>query len=205
MNNKGFSLIEVLVTVGLVAVIAGIAVPQYNKYKENTYRVAMKSDLANASKTYNAYSAVNGTFCTDWSQVGLAKDAGSGKYTTSFDKSQIYKKKGFIGFAASATDCSLASGPPIHFKSLGGDTSATLEAPCLESGGIFTVGAAPNGTCAKNTANEFGTLPAACTVGINHFKMGATTEISNIGGGANNIWQVDEEGIITETGTNDCN
>ena len=202
MNNKGFSLIEVLVTVGLVAVIAGIAVPQYNKYKENTYRVAMQSDLSNGSKTYNAYSAVNGTFCAPWTEVGLAKTTGS-ITTTSFDKSQIYRKKGFIGFEAGAPDCTEVNGKTIHFKSEGGDTSASSETACKDSGGSWTSGSP--GTCAGNPENKYSLAPSSCIVGVNGFKMGASTEIAKIGGGANNIWQVDEEGIITETGTPDCN
>ena len=44
-NNKGFSLIEVLVTVGLIGVLVGIAVPQYGKYKQSTNLMAMESRL----------------------------------------------------------------------------------------------------------------------------------------------------------------
>ena len=43
-NNKGFSLVEVLVTVGLIGVLVSIAVPSYNKYKEGTSLMAMKAD-----------------------------------------------------------------------------------------------------------------------------------------------------------------
>lgn len=38
-DNKGFSLIELIIVVALMAVLIGIAIPQYTKYVERTKRV----------------------------------------------------------------------------------------------------------------------------------------------------------------------
>ena len=45
MNNKGFSLIEILVTVGLIGILVSVAVPSYRNYKRNTIKMAMKAEV----------------------------------------------------------------------------------------------------------------------------------------------------------------
>ena len=200
-NNKGFSLIEVLVTVGLIGILVGIAVPSYNKYKENTSRVAMKADMGNASKTYNAYAAINASFCADWIAVGLAKTATQ----TSFHASTLYKKKGFIGFASGDSDCPEVNSGVLYFKSTAGDTAQTTQAGCENSGGIWDTTPTPN-VCTTNSANTYGAAPTNCKVGVNSFKLGATTEVARISSSADpKMFVINEEGIISENPALDCN
>ena len=98
-NNKGISLIEVLVTMGLISVLAAVAIPAYNTYRSNANESVLKSDLSNAYKAYHAYNAVDGTFCAGLDTVGL----------TSLKESDTYQKSGvtnsFVGFDSTATGC----------------------------------------------------------------------------------------------------
>ena len=96
-NNKGFSLIEILVTIGIVAVLGSIAVPAYNQYKDNANETAVKADVANSQKAYLAKDAVSGGFCFSLADVGLSNIGSSDLYTKASES--------FIGFAT-ATDCS---------------------------------------------------------------------------------------------------
>jgi len=113
-NNRGFSLVEVLVTVGLIGVLVGISVPAYNKYKQGTNTMALKADLGNAAKAYGAYDAVNGTFCASFETVGFNVNS----------TSPVWKRNAFIGFGALESDqCIGLTVEAVQYKSKGIDTS----------------------------------------------------------------------------------
>ena len=58
-NKKGFSLLEVLVAVGIIAIISAIAVPQYTANRENAARVAGDTSITNIDKAYKHCVALN--------------------------------------------------------------------------------------------------------------------------------------------------
>jgi len=45
MNNKGFTLIEVLVAVMIVAIMVGIGIPNYLKYKQKAVETSVAEEL----------------------------------------------------------------------------------------------------------------------------------------------------------------
>ncbi|NIO09782.1 MAG: prepilin-type N-terminal cleavage/methylation domain-containing protein [Deltaproteobacteria bacterium] len=54
---KGFTLLELLVAIGILGILVALAIPQYNAYRRKTFIATVKSDLKNASIVQEAYYA----------------------------------------------------------------------------------------------------------------------------------------------------
>ena len=58
-NKKGFTLIELMIVVGIISILASIAIPNFLTYKTKAYDISAKSDLKNAYTAAQAYFAEN--------------------------------------------------------------------------------------------------------------------------------------------------
>ena len=186
-NNKGFSLIEVLVTVGLIGVLVGIAIPSYNGYKQNTVAMAIKADLGSGAKTYNAKYAVDSHYCHTFSDVGLSTERST---------NPIYRKKSFYGFETIDPECAAVDKEDVQYKT-DGESAGKCSAG---NHGTKTACQAASETWTANAGIEYSGAPGACVLKSNEFWLGATTNVSNL----LTFLTVDEEGRIKEDSGSDC-
>ena len=61
-RNSGFTLIELLVVVGIIGVLAAIAVPQFASRQGKAYDARVKQDARNAATAEEAYYTDNASY-----------------------------------------------------------------------------------------------------------------------------------------------
>lgn len=91
----GFTLIEVMIVVAIIAIIAGIAVPSYSKYMTDARRTDAISFLSEVAGEQTRYFSNNNQYATSMSELGYGTAATAvtpeGHYVVSVSNSTALK------------------------------------------------------------------------------------------------------------------
>ena len=92
--NKGFTLIELMIVVTIIAFLAALGIPHLFKYKAKAYSAEVSMNLASLHTAQQAYFAQNGKYSTVLNGPGGIgwKPAG---YSDSASESNFYYTYGF--------------------------------------------------------------------------------------------------------------
>ena len=98
-NNGGFSLLELLVVVGIIGALAAIGIPAYNGYISSTEFQTAENNLRMIHAAQLEHRSDNGDFCdtTDCASISLLN-------TNLFDGNQSLDTDSAYAFAITAAD-----------------------------------------------------------------------------------------------------
>ncbi|WP_455207916.1 type IV pilin protein [Kaarinaea lacus] len=85
-SNKGFTLIELMIAVVVVAILAMVAIPAYNDSVQKARRSDAKSTLTSAASRMEQFFLDNKTYTTDMTALGYTESPAQsidGHYTVS--------------------------------------------------------------------------------------------------------------------------
>jgi len=86
-NQKGFTLVELLIVIAIIGILAAIAIPQFSSYRSKAYVAAARSDAKNAYTALQAYISENPAATPPNQSVG----PGPGVFNTPYGAARVSK------------------------------------------------------------------------------------------------------------------
>jgi type IV pilus assembly protein PilA len=83
LNNKGFSLVELMVVVAIIGILASVAVPSINKYMAKSRQSEAKTNLGSLYTAEKAFAAEYVLYHTAFQAIGYAPE-GRMRYNIGF-------------------------------------------------------------------------------------------------------------------------
>ena len=107
-NQQGFTLIELMITIVIVAILAGIALPGYQNSVRKSHRGAVEAEMLDIANRQQQFLLANRSYATSFSSLGYSVPSDvAARYTCSLSASN--PSSGLPTFTISCAPTSLQS------------------------------------------------------------------------------------------------
>lgn len=181
-NNRGFSLVELMVVVAIIGVLAAIAIPNVTKYIAKARQTEAKTQLSSLFTSEKAFYAEYSAYHSMFGAIGYSPE-GQLRYVAGFTT------------ASGGNDAGVANGystPPTAFPGTSTDTLTY----CTQLATML------NGCMILNGANN--AAPSAMSAGYmnltnSQFLAGATAIVYQASGGGAvlDTWSINQDKLLT--------
>ena len=144
-NNKGFTLVELVIVIAILAILVGILAPQYTKYVEKSRKSADASNMDELVKAVQVYAVDNAVTSTEANNtttvtIQLTADGVKGAVGTNNTPSNLKDSD----IAVKAFEAYMPNWKNVKLKSKkwGGNPTITLTIDA--EGGVKTTNVAPD-------------------------------------------------------------
>lgn len=150
---RGFSLLELLVAMSILAILVALAVPSYGQYVVRNHRVLAKTQLTELAGRQESFFVERKTYASTLTRLGLAGDSlylqPDGALVTAETDESLYR----LSIASASGDCPASgnasrSGYTVQATPVGQQATRDLACAvlCLDSTGLRSAsGAEPAG------------------------------------------------------------
>ncbi len=185
LNFKGFTMVELMVVVAIIALLSAVAIPNFQKYQA-------KAKTSEAKLQLSALYLAESTFFTEYNQYGTCLDTMG--FNPIKEESQRYYAVGFKDKGGTLNDDAVDdNGAPTPCKSAANACISTGNTSnCFAYAGGKSVGGAtaPADVTSQGTASA--TANAFLGFAVGYISTDFTT-------GTGDSWSVDETKKITQT------
>jgi len=176
-SQKGFSLIELMMVVVIIGVLAGVGIPQYQKFQMKARQSEVKSLLTSMYTSQKAFYAEWNQYYADFNAVG-------------------YGLNGTLGYHVTFGAAGPVQGPTNHPGAFAdaGATTFQSNAYCAA-----TIDAAGNPVCNDANANIGGGALAVVGAGVANVNLFSFGGIANLDDDATfDSWTIDQSKRFTQ-------